>query len=401
MKAFVHHRFYGGPAVRCLGAAMLAWTIASALPCLAQNPSTGKTQSEPRQSDPRARLETIQNNLIDQAMQAPTRVRSGAWVDQRGVLHEHTEVRSDMRLRGVRVMSYLDAMQPQAADSNTSTGAAANAVPGKANPTAQCSDTPPRYKRSMRFAVDSTPNDGRNGSYFMPRLRQQVEQAITREFSADSDWVLSRDGNLNNSYERAVYGNNGGEAAYVMSVSLELGEAQSDWRVRDDVLPGQPIRMHLRLHDSRNGKLVWALNAMLRYPAQTVSMHSRPLPTSLLQELERSLSFWRSQLDWKLGCEPLQFVANEATPVNAEGAATQNSSAAVFAVAAGSRVGVRVGDKLMLINPERIPGRILEKSSIDQMAVAEVVAVDAERALVQTISGPRPKRGEQLVALPF
>ena len=72
MKPSEHHRFYGGPAVRCLGAAMLAWTIASALPCLAQNPATGKAQSEPRQSDPRARLEAIQNNLIDQAMQAPT-----------------------------------------------------------------------------------------------------------------------------------------------------------------------------------------------------------------------------------------------------------------------------------------------------------------------------------------
>ena len=68
------------------------------------------------------------------------------------------------------------------------------------------------------------------------------------------------------------------------------------------------------------------------------------LKSDLLQELERSLSFWRSQLDWKLGCEPVQFVANEATPVNAEGAATQNSNAAMFAVAAGSRVGVRVGD---------------------------------------------------------
>ena len=138
----------------------------------------------------------------------------------------------------------------------------------------------------------------------------------------------------------------------------------------------------------------------LRKAAASINI-AQPTATKLLQELERSLSFWRSQLDWKLGCEPVQFVANEATPVNAEGAATQSSNAAVFAVAAGSRVGVRVGDKLMLINPERIPGRILEKSSIDQMAVAEVIAVDVERALVQTISGPRPKRGEQLVALPF
>ena len=401
MNPFVQQR----PPVRSAASAMhcmLAWglgaTLTVALHCHAQNPVTGGAGNP---SDPRARLEAIQNNLIDQAMQAPTRVRSGAWVDQRGVLHEHTEVRSDLRLRGVRVMSYVEAMQPQAADANTAKGATSNAAPGKANPAAQCTDTPPRYKRSMRYAVDSAPNDGRNGSHFMPRLRQEVERAVTREFSADSDWVLARDGSFGNSYERAVYGNGGGEASYVMSVGLELGEAQNDPRIRGDVLPGQPIRMQLRLHDTRSGKLVWALNAMLRYPAQTVSLHSRPLPPSLLQEVERSLTFWRNQLDWKLACEPVQFVASEATAVNAEGEATQNSNAAVFAVAAGSRVGVRVGDKLMLINPERIPGRILEKSSIDQMAVAEVIAVDVERALVQTISGPRPKRGEQLVALPF
>ena len=55
---------------------------------------------EPPASVANQRLEALRNALMDKALKAPTRVRSAAWVDESGILHENLRIDSDIKLRG-------------------------------------------------------------------------------------------------------------------------------------------------------------------------------------------------------------------------------------------------------------------------------------------------------------
>jgi len=57
-------------------------------------------------TEPRKRLEALQHSLIDAAMASRTQVRTAAWVDSTGQLHENTRITSDMKVRSVRVLPY-------------------------------------------------------------------------------------------------------------------------------------------------------------------------------------------------------------------------------------------------------------------------------------------------------
>ena len=50
----------------------------------------------------------MRNALSAATLKAPLAVRSTAWVDESGRLHENTRVESGVQLRGVRVLAYLE-----------------------------------------------------------------------------------------------------------------------------------------------------------------------------------------------------------------------------------------------------------------------------------------------------
>lgn len=60
-----------------------------------------------------ARLEALRNALIDKALKGPTRIRTSAWIDESGVLRENVQIHSDIKLRGIRMLSYLDQNSPE------------------------------------------------------------------------------------------------------------------------------------------------------------------------------------------------------------------------------------------------------------------------------------------------
>ena len=90
------------PRINTLYALLLALPLAGALVCA----HAGDT---PLPTDPRKRLEALQNALVKAAMDGQTRVHTAAWVDNNGKLHENVRINSDMKVRGVRVLNYLQA----------------------------------------------------------------------------------------------------------------------------------------------------------------------------------------------------------------------------------------------------------------------------------------------------
>jgi hypothetical protein len=67
----------------------------------------------------------------------------------------------------------------------------------------------------------------------------------------------------------------------------------------------------------------------------------------------------------------------------------------------GARVGLRAGEQLLLTRSGQVPKRILESGVAAGLALAEVVSVVEDRAVVKVIAGPRPASLAQLVVSPL
>ena len=59
-------------------------------------------------SDADQRLEALKHALIDLSIDSEVKLVSSAYLDQQGVLHEASVVTSESRVRGIRVLSYLE-----------------------------------------------------------------------------------------------------------------------------------------------------------------------------------------------------------------------------------------------------------------------------------------------------
>ncbi|MFZ9759787.1 MAG: hypothetical protein ACO3CJ_10085, partial [Burkholderiaceae bacterium] len=74
----------------------------------AEKSAATNAASKPAPKDPSAaQLDLIRSRLIEAAQRSNINVRSLAWVDSDGKLHEASRFDSDARVRGVRVNSYL------------------------------------------------------------------------------------------------------------------------------------------------------------------------------------------------------------------------------------------------------------------------------------------------------
>ena len=87
------------------------------------------------------KLAAIRHELVQAALEAPTHVQVTQWIDGQGVLRESSSFRSGMKIRGVRVLSYVQNTQGepgakvdwQASTPFNAAVAAAQAGPGQAS----------------------------------------------------------------------------------------------------------------------------------------------------------------------------------------------------------------------------------------------------------------------------
>ena len=67
----------------------------------------------------------------------------------------------------------------------------------------------------------------------------------------------------------------------------------------------------------------------------------------------------------------------------------------------GSRLGLKMGEQVLISKMGQLPKRILEAGVASNLALAEVVSVVEDRAVVKVIAGPKPASIEQLVISPL
>ena len=360
----------------------------------------------PLPADPRKRLEALQHALIDAAMASQTRVRSAAWVDNSGQLHENTRITSDMKVRGVRLIP------DKQNEGGMATAILADSSRATPNDEA-CRATDLRYRReatletAMRIASVGTER------YDWTMLLSQVRTRFVAQTAASRKWVLSQPARVpEQTYERLLTGVQPDLMPYQMLLELlppgalgiepvrlardkASGAARATKAVLDyfnDEPPRRdPIPFVLRLSviERSSQVLMWQETAPLFYPESEIKTTSQPLPPGLLSELDRVLHTWQDKLDHSFSCKPQQFnVLQE----NKEG----------WTINGGQTAGLSIGDQLLLINREHLPARILEADSGQHMALVEVVGVKSGSAIIRKLAGPKDmSRSGDWVATPF
>lgn len=364
----------------------------------------------PLPAEPRQRLEALQRTLVNAAMAGQTRVRSASWIDGSGQLHENTRINSDMKIRGVRVLSYAD---------DAAGPLAVTADEGRAVTQGEeaCKDSAQKYRREASLLTALRIVSNATERYDWTMVLSETRARLVAQTGASRQWLLSASATLPDSnYERMLTGAKSDQAPYQMLLELlpsgalgvevvrpatsvprqALEKVKNVARGAIDYLTDEPPRrgpmpfvIRLSVTDRSSQKLLWQDAVPLFFPESAILSTRQPLPPGLITELERIVQQWQSKLDAAFGCRPLQF--------NLVGEA-----AGSWTINGGQSAGVAIGDQLLLLNRERLPARILEPDSAQHMALAEVVAVSLSQATLRKLAGPAVilKNGDW-VATPF
>ena len=383
------------------------WTALMALGCfLAAGVAAKEPVEAATKAQPEARLESIRADLIEAATKARTRVRSVAWVDENGSLQEVTRFTSDVQVRGVRGVRINGYLSPQA-----DPGRGLEAVP---TPQAEaCAQDLGVHRRHALFRVLPGLSGPFLGEAQMSQLSQSFGQELVSLLAAETGWSLtvaktpSYAGQAMSRYEQALVGRTQDEAPHVLTVQLQdLGALPPPEPVGDTPpwvtgtliavgvkaapLPRGLLGLTVILSDRATGQSVFARQvrlALTRTPkgyldAPEVQLAEPDIAKTALSGLQRD---FRNHM----ACEKPEY------PV------IERQKGGDLVINGGARVGIRLGEQLLLTKSGQLPRRILESGVANGLALAEVVSVVEDRAVVKVIAGPRPGSLEQLVVSPL
>ena len=385
------------------------WTALMGLGCfLAASVAAKEPVEAATKAQPEARLESIRADLIEAATKARTRVRSVAWVDENGSLQEATRFTSDVQVRGVRGVRVNGYLSPQA-----DPGMGLEAVP---TPQAEaCAQDLGVHRRHALFQVLPALSGPFFGEAQMSQLSQSFGQELVSLLAAETGWSLtlaktpSYAGQAMSRYEQALVGRIQDEAPYVVTVQLQdLGALPPPEPVGDTPhwftgtliavgvktkvapLPRGLLGLTVILSDRATGQSVFARQvrlALTRTPkgyldAPEVQLAEPDIAKTALSGLQRD---FRNHM----ACEKPEY------PV------IERQKGGDLVINGGARVGIRLGEQLLLTKSGQLPRRILESGVANGLALAEVVSVVEDRAVVKVIAGPRPASLEQLVVSPL
>lgn len=402
MDSIVKMPALGSKLMRASAACVLAGLLA-ATPAVAQTrPVAQAATSKPTAE---AQLQAIRTALIEKAMGSTTRVSATAWINEQGELMEASQFRTDMQVRGVRVMEYVDGDAPQAV-----VNIAETAAPSGAAATPECREPasgrePWRHPLALRLQVDR-PLDPQWAT-LSAQAGRWLEQAVRA--SAQGEGVMLETfaaPAVRNRYEEALWSFPQPRSTMVMTVRLRL---QDGWepdqsgarRHRWEAQARQWLQWRAAERRPMTVRLDWSLARTGEAPLlqqQTmlpVMVDAQDKPTLQFDGVARQLLQHEAAQRWQamqgvLDCEPLVFEA-------------RGQGEGQVMLMAGQDAGLRVGDRMVLVDGRLVPGRMLEADAAPHLALLEVQQVQAQRAQARQVAGPRlPLEGsQQWLAMPF
>ncbi len=339
-------------------------------------------------------LEAIKEALVAGAQATESKVINTSWLDAKGQLHESTMVHSAMRVRGIQVRAYLDEMQKPKVEI---------ALDQKEGLLPKCFAKDDHLSRTVRVMP------ARMLGHFVTEMRPIAVAStnlLRREFATYFDnsdyWYAKRPVKQAGVYQSMVSGLRPNPVHYELQVMVSNGltpVGQKPQRIpgSDPVstfFKGEPsafaegrIQLKAQLVKVTTGELVWSGTSNIRVPVRPVTYTNQVLPDSMINQIRDDARSWASLLDDYAMCQPMNFQITEL-----DGLAQ---------IDGGTTSGLKRGDRLLVIDQARIPGRVLEPGTLAELSLVQVVQVEGDSAIIEHTAGAPVIEATGKVALPF
>jgi hypothetical protein len=344
-----------------------------------------------------AQLEAIRQAILQATIERPTRVLSSAWIDDKGALHESAHFQSEAQVRGVRVLSYLQDEQDAAPQ------VSAEVLPWgwrEARTQATECKAPPRPWR-LPLVLQTRVEQGFAGSqqFASQSLMHIASQSWTQQMQASQRWRAQHKAlPPENAYMRALTGPSESPTGWTAELVLKphaaaagfnmrqawhaLNHNENDWRWTLSFTLGERHTSHGPIEPR------WQIEQVISIDPQAASQNPSAWVHRLKEQVQQHMQVWVKQLDKRSECEPVQFHV-------------RRSGAESLQLQAGFESGLRVGDRVLLVNPSHIPSQMLEPGATQHLALAQVVKVGPERTELQQLAGPALAAQGHWMALPL
>jgi hypothetical protein len=349
--------------------------------------------------DPEAQLSAIRQALVDATLDKTTKVNATAWVDEKGQLHESAHFQTDARIKGIKVLSYGSEEEGPAKVKVEMESLPWSVRVAKANPGEACEPAPHQWRQPL--LIRSQLMNGFTGPemYMSNALLKEAQKAWqevalqTGRWSIDAPPAISKD-----AYHQAWLG--GGEeplgwqlvvqlmpAATVRDagnwlnmLSTVFGESTKSWTLR--AMFGQKSSISSPL------SVYWTKDMKLDVPLESISKQPDRWIRQVMPDISRIFAQWLQPEGADASCDPVKFSVS-----------VLNGSK--WVIQAGLESGIKVGDRVLVINANKLPGRLLEPGASQQMGLAEVTRVGKRQAELKPLAGSIPPVSGDWVALPL
>ena len=339
-------------------------------------------------------LEAIKEAMVAGAQATESKVINTSWLDAKGQLHESTMVHSAMRVRGIQVRAYLDEMQKPKVEI---------ALDQKGGLLPECFAKDDHLSRTVRVMP------ARMLGHFVTEMRPIAVAStnlLRREFATYFDnsdyWYAKRPAKKASVYQSMVSGLRPNPVHYELQVMVSNGPTpvgQKPQRIpgSDPVstfFKGEPsafaegwIQLKTQLFKVTTGELVWSGASNIRVPVRPVTYTNQVLPDVMINQIRDDARSWALLLDDYAMCQPMNFQITEL-----DGLAQ---------IDGGTTSGLKQGDRLLVIDQARIPGRVLEPGTLAELSLVQVVQVEGDSAIIEHTAGAPLIEATGKVALPF
>jgi hypothetical protein len=344
-----------------------------------------------------AQLAAIRQAILDATMDRPTRVISSAWVDDKGALHESAHFHSEAKVRGVRVLSYL---QGEDAVNEVS----AEVLPWGWKPVGadQSCKAPPRPWR-LPLGVKVVMPEGFSGPQLFAShtLLGLAQQAWSQNMQVSQRWrthsVAQAAPQMDNTYMRALTGQTDERSGWMAEISLHphAPAVAHSWTERLSHGQNAPqwrwtlsLRLGQKLSPTSNLVPQWQIEQFISIAPMALAQSPTAWAQQMQGLLQERMEQWVAKLDKLTECEPVQFhVRRQGTPS--------------LELQAGFDSGLRPGDRVLLMDPAHVPARMLEPGVAQHLALAQVIKVGPHRTELQQLAGPALASHGAWMALPL
>ena len=289
------------------------------------------------------RLQAVRESLVQLALEGPTQVSSTSFIDERGTLRDSASFTHDMVVRGVRVLAYGQALQESLL---------------------KLSDRSSIVRLNLRT---------------MPVSSQSIYGLSQSSSSAASSLQANQTFSSGlNYYQQALLGR--GDQRVTWSLMLKLMPA------KDEISSVPGLKVSATLLSKLDHRFTYEDQQLVWFETKNPNLVSSVLSNVMNEQVQALARLIQRAVEDQLACIPPQF---EVTKWNGQD----------MNIAAGLVNGLRVGDKMLVGDPDVIPARILDKGSLNKLVLAEVRSVSPYSAQLKQIAGPKVIDPEHWVAV--